>query len=212
MNTLQEKYHKELERQLKILCSATVQAFIDTHMFMFPVAYKHKNQHTQVYLYTFYAIRQRATLSVRKLIEPAGKGNDKITIQSIVKLVTKPDFLLLSEKEKAYVSGDFDKLFNSEHTKRMKAFRDSYCHNINYEDEVMCYYKDFMHIVSTSMNILEQLYMITFRTIPTFFTEARDIAIFLSQEYWKAINNAARSANKNNEVNARLEQMLRGEF
>ncbi|MGB2578092.1 hypothetical protein AAIR98_000009 [Elusimicrobium simillimum] len=74
----------------------------------------------------------------------------------------------------------------------------------------MCYYKDFMHIVSTSMNILEQLYMITFRTIPTFFTEARDIAIFLSQEYWKAINNAARSANKNNEVNARLEQMLRG--
>lgn len=212
MNMVQAKYHEELKRQLKIVCSSAICALIDTHIFMFPAAYQHKNQNTQVYLYTYYAIRQRAILSVRKLIEPSSKNNDKITLQSIVKLATKSDFLLLTEKEKIVTSEYFEKLFNSEHTKRVKAFRDSFCHNMPDKDEVKCYYKDFMHIVNEAIYILENLYIKEFSIFPIFFIEARDIAIFLSKEYWQSVSKAAETANNRNDINSRLAQLLNGKF
>lgn len=212
MDITQAKYYQQLERQLKIVCSATIQAYIDTNMFMFPAAFKHQNQNTQVYLYTFYAIRQRAVLSVRRLIEPSGKGNDRITIQSIVKLATKPDFLFLSEKEKGALTLDFDTLFNSEHTKRIKNFRDSLCHNMPDKEDIMCYYKDFMYIIESAIYILKQLYSKAFGYTPTFFIEARDIALFLAKEYWQSISKAAGMAENRNDINARLDQLLNGKF
>ncbi|MDD5021620.1 MAG: hypothetical protein PHR82_05725 [Endomicrobiaceae bacterium] len=212
MDTVQAKYNEELKYQLKIVCSATIHALIDTHMFMFPEAYQQKNKNTHVYLYTFYAIRQRAILAVRKLIEPSGKNNDKITLQSIVKLATKSDFLLLTEKEKTALSADFDILFNSEYTKRVKAFRDSFCHNMPDKGEVKSYYKDFMYIINGAIYILEQLYLIFFSTTPIFFKEARDIAIFLSKEYWQSISKATEMATNRNDINTRLAQLLNGKF
>ncbi|MDR2902873.1 MAG: hypothetical protein LBU87_07225 [Lactobacillales bacterium] len=211
MDVNQAKYYKQLERELKIVCSATIQAYIDTNMFMFPAAFKHENQNTQVYLYTFYAIRQRAVLSVRRLIEPA-KKNDKVSLESVVKLATKSDFHILSEEEKAILSKEFNALFNSEHTKRIKDFRDSLCHNMPDKEDIMCYYKDFMHITNEAMYILESLYIKAFKTTPTFFLEARDIALFLSKEYWQSISRAAGTADNKNGINARLDQLLNGKF
>lgn len=210
MGMSQEKYFQEFKNQLRIVCSATIQALIDTHMFMFPNVYKQKNQNTHVYLYTLYAIRQRAILSVRKLIEPQSK--DKITIMSIVNMAKKHDFLLLTEKDKNALLADFDTLFNSEHTKRVKVFRDAFCHNIYDKDNAMCYYKDLMFIVEGAIYILKQLYTITFSVTPTFFKEAQNIAEFLSKEYWQAISKAAETANNRNDINIRLDELLSGKF
>lgn len=41
------------EKQLKALCSTTIQALIDTYMFMFPVAYKYEDTNTYLFRYTF---------------------------------------------------------------------------------------------------------------------------------------------------------------
>ncbi len=100
MSEIQQEYYKQLQKQLKIMCSATIHALIDTYMLMFLEAYKHENKNTFMFRYTFYAFQQRAMLSVRKLIEPSGKN--KTTIDSIVKLATKPDFSFLSEQEKQH--------------------------------------------------------------------------------------------------------------
>lgn len=212
MDMIQAKYHEQLKHQLKIVCSSAICALIDTHMFMLPETYQQKNKNTHVYLYTFYAIRQRAILSVRKLIEPSGKNNDKITLQSIVKLATKSDFLLLTEKEKTGLAADFDILFNSEYTKRVKAFRDSFCHNMPDNYEIKCYYKDFMYIVEGAIYILKQLYLIEFAIIPNFFIEARNMAIFLSNEYWQSISKATETATNIKDINTRLDQLLNGKF
>lgn len=212
MNEIQLEYSKQFERQLKTLRTATLQALIDTYMFMFPVAYRHDNTNTHLFRYTFYAIRQRTVLSVRKLIEPSGKGKDKITIQSIVEFAIKPDFLLLSEKEKRALSADFDNLFSSEHTKRIRDFRNAFCHNIPDNNEVMCYHKDFMYIIDGAIHILEQLYTKAFNTIPTFFAETRNIAEFLAADYWESISKASGLSNNREDINARLDQLLNGKF
>lgn len=212
MNEIQLEYNKQFEKQLKALCNTTIQALIDTYMFMFPAAYKYEDTNTYLFRYTFYAIRQRTVLSVRKLIEPSGKGKDKITIQSIVELATKQDFLFLSEKEKTALSADFDNLFNSEHTKRVKDFRNAFCHNIPDNDEVMCYYKDFMYIVNEAIHILGQLYTKVFNTIPTFFAETRNIAEFIAADYWESISKASGLSNNREDINARLDQLLNRKF
>ena len=180
------------------MCSATIHALIDTYMLMFPEAYKQENKNTFMFRYTFYAFQQRAMISVRKLIEPSSKN--KITI----KLATKPDFSLLSEKEKTALKADYDELFNSEETKRIKEFRDALCHNLLDGDKAMYYYNDFMFIVSGSIHILEQLYLIVLSSLPTFFVEARNIAEYLAANYWQAFDKAAKNSNNNHDINTKL--------
>ena len=201
---------KLLEKLLTKVCSDTISAYIDANMFMFPAGYKLDNQNTRMYLYTWYAIRQRAILSIKKLIELSGK--DKITVHSIVKLTTKPDFHLITEEEKKALSADFETLFTSEYAKRVKEFRDAFCHNIPDRDEAMCYYKDFMYIIDDVIYILSSLYRIIFDKEPTFFIEARDIALTLAPEYWEALSKAAGTANNNQTINIRLDQLLSGKF
>lgn len=210
MSEIQKQYYQQLQNQLKIMCSATIQALIDTYMLMFPEAYKQENKNTFMFRYTFYAFQQRAMISVRKLIEPSSKN--KITIESIVKLATKPDFSLLSEKEKAALKADYDELFNSEETKRIKEFRDALCHNLLDGDKAMYYYNDFMFIVSGSIHILEQLYLIVLSSLPTFFVEARNIAEYLATNYWQAFDKAAKNSNNNHDINVKLQKLLDGEF
>ena len=210
MSEIQREYYKELKKQLKIMCGATIHALIDTYMLMFPAAYKYENKNTFMFRYTFYAFQQRAMTSVRKLIEPSSKN--KITIESIIKLATKPDFSLLSEKEKAALKADYDVLFNSEETKRIKEFRNALCHNLLDGDKARCYYNDFMFIVSGLHHILEQLYLITALTVPTCFKEARNIAEYLAANYWKALDMAAKNSNNNHDINTKLQKLLDGEF
>lgn len=210
MSEIEQEYYKQLQNQLKIMCSATIKALIDTYMLMFPEAYKHENKNTFMFRYTFYAFQQRAMLSVRKLIEPSGKN--KTTIDSIVKLATKPDFSLLSEQEKTALKADYDELFHSESTKRIKKFRDSACHNLLDSNEAMCYYKDFMFIVSGTRHILEQLYIIAMSSFPTFFVDARNLAEYLASNYWKALDEAAPKSNNRDDINARVQKFFDGNF
>ena len=210
MENVQQEYKRELERQISLVCRDTIGAIFDFHMFMFPKAFWHKNQNTRMYYYTWYAIRLRTVVSVRKLIEPAGKN--KVNIKTIVDLVTLPENTIISDKEKKAVLADFETLFNSEHTKRIKRFRDSVVHSVPNNDEILCYYKDFMYILNGAMYILEALYIIVFKKEPTFFYEIRDIALELSNEYWSSLSNVAGNAKENQKINTRLYQLLDGKF
>ena len=69
-----------------------------------------------------------------------------------------------------------------------------------------------MFIVSGSIHILEQLYLIAMSSLPTFFTEARNIAEYLASNYWKALDIAAKNSNNNHDINAKLQKLLDGEF
>ena len=69
-----------------------------------------------------------------------------------------------------------------------------------------------MFIVSGSIHILEQLYLIVMSSSPTFFADARNIAEFLASNYWKALDIAAKNSNNNHGINAKLQQLLNGEF
>ncbi len=210
MDEIQRKGNKEISKYLKIICGKTMQALLDSYMFMFPVAYKYDNKDTFMFRYSYYAFRQRAILSVKKLVEPA--KTDKITLQSLVLFLTQPDITILSEKEKAALKADYDTLFSSEYAIRIKKFRDAFCHNLSNSNEAMCYYKDIMYVINGSLHILEQLYIITEASLPIFFTEARDIAEYLAANYWKALDIAAKNSNNNHSINAKLQKLLNGEF
>ena len=118
MDEIQRKDNKEISKHLKIICGKTMQALIDSYMFMFPAAYKYDNEDTFMFRYSYYAFRQKAILSVKKLIEPA--KTDKITLQYLVQLLTQSDISILSEQEKAALKVDYDTLFSSEHALRIK--------------------------------------------------------------------------------------------
>ena len=179
-------------------------------MFMFPAAYKYDNKDTFMFRYSYYAFRQKAILSVKKLIEPA--KTDKITLQYLVRLLTQPDITVLSEQEKIALRADYETLLNSEYATRIKKFRDAFCHNLSDSNEVMCYHKDIMYVINGALHILEQLYTLTEMSSPTFFVEARNIAEYLASNYWKAFDMAASNSNNNDTINAKLQKLLDGEF
>lgn len=172
MDEIQRKDDKEISKYLKIICGKTMQALIDSYMFMFPAAYKYDNKDTFMFRYSYYAFRQKAILSVKKLIEPA--KTDKITLQYLVRLLTQPDITVLSEQEKIALRADYETLLNSEYATRIKKFRDAFCHNLSDSNEVMCYHKDIMYVINGALHILEQLYTLTEMSSPTFFVEARN--------------------------------------
>ncbi len=210
MDEIQRKDNKEISKYLKIICGKTMQALLDSYMFMFPAAYKYDNKDTFMFRYSYYAFRQKAILSVKKLIEPA--KTDKITLQYLVQLLTQSDISILSEQGKVALKADYDTLFSSEHALRIKKFRDAFCHNLSNSNEAMCYHKDIMYVINGSLHILEQLYTITELSLPTFFTEARNIAEYLASNYWKALDIAAKNSNNNHDINAKLQKLLDGEF
>lgn len=118
MDEIQRKDNKEISKYLKIICGKTMQALLDSYMFMFPAAYKYDNKDTFMFRYSYYAFRQKAILSVKKLIEPA--KTDKITLQYLVQLLTQSDISILSEQGKVALKADYDTLFSSEHALRIK--------------------------------------------------------------------------------------------
>lgn len=44
MDEIQRKDNKEISKYLKIICGKTMQALLDSYMFMFPAAYKYDNK------------------------------------------------------------------------------------------------------------------------------------------------------------------------
>ena len=106
MDEIQRKDNKEISKYLKIICGKTMQALLDSYMFMFPAAYKYDNKDTFMFRYSYYAFRQKAILSVKKLIEPA--KTDKITLQYLVQLLTQSDISILSEQGKVALKADYD--------------------------------------------------------------------------------------------------------
>jgi len=210
MTTIQQKYRQQLEKQLPIVCSQAVGAYLDSCMFMYPDAVEHLRSNTHLFLYSYYAIRNRAILSAKKLIEPSGKT--KINLDSIVKIITKPDCDILQEKQKQDLIGWFNDVQKSEHGMRLKNFRDAIAHNVPDGDKAMIIYNDLKFTVSDAMDILERLYIDVFGRMPRFFDEIPYIAGPLSKDYWEAIDKAAKKAPVRGKELTRLNQLLRWDF
>ena len=206
----QEQYRNQFEKQLTIVCCDAEGALIDTYMFMYPAANRQLYSSTHLYIYSLCTIRQRAILSVKKLIEPSGK--DRINVHSIVEMILKPDFDLMSKIDKQTLSNLFFELFNSDAALRVKNFRDAFCHNIPNNDEAFVFCKDVMHIMNGVLFILSTLYREVLKKDVDIFVESKEIATVLSQDYWNGINSAAKTVDSRVAMRKRLDQLLNREF
>lgn len=74
----QDKYSKQLKEHITIVYSNAVNALIDTYIFMYQAVYKLSHTDTHLFRYSYYAVRQRAVISVRKPIEPSRFDNKAI--------------------------------------------------------------------------------------------------------------------------------------
>lgn len=210
MTPQMQEYKKQLEKQLPIVCGHAVSAYLDTHMLLHPEVYKHLKSDTHIFWYSFYAIRNRTILSVKKLIEPSGKN--KINLDSIVKIITKPDCKYLPDKEKGYLTQWFDRVQKSESAIRLKKFRDAISHNLPDGDNVMIVYNDVIHAIEDILELLERLYWDVLGKTPYFFEETKHIAKVLSTDYWEFVGNAAKKSPTRKYELARLNRLLQGQF
>jgi hypothetical protein len=204
------EYKQELEKQLPIVCSQAVGAYLDSCMFMYPDAVPHLRSDTHIFLYSYYAIRNRSILSAKKLIEPSGKS--KVNLDSIVKIATKPDCKIWSEKSKQGLIDCFNNVQKSEHAMRLKKFRDAIAHNMPDGDKAMIIYNDLKYTISDVIDILERLYFDIFGKMPYFFQEIPYIAGNLSKDYWEAIDKIAKATPSRKDELVRLGQLLQGNF
>ncbi|MCL2749062.1 MAG: hypothetical protein FWE50_03230 [Alphaproteobacteria bacterium] len=206
MATIQQQYRQQLEKQLPIVCSQAIGAYLDSCMFMYPDAVPKLQSNTHLFLYSYYAIRNRAILSAKKLIEPAGKS--KVNLDSIVKIITKPDCDILQAKQKQDLTDWFNNIQKSEHGVRLKNFRDAIAHNMPDGDKAMIIYNDLKYTVSDAMDILERLYIDVFGKMPHFFDEIGYISKILVKDYWETVDKAAKKAPVRTKELARLSQLL----
>lgn len=212
MTPQMKKYKEQLEKQLPIVCSDAIGAYIDTNMFIYPDAFPKLRSDTHIFLYSYYAIRNRAILAVKKLIEPSGKS--KVNLDSIVKIITKPDCLYLPEKEKEYLTQWFNRVQTCESAMRLKKFRDAISHNLPDGDKAMIIYNDLMHTMTDVLELLARLHYDVFNDDKMSIArhDAKNIALVLEKDYWEAINYIARKAPKRNAELSRLNQLLHGKI
>lgn len=205
-------YKEKLEKQLPIVCGNALGAYLDTNIFMFPAAFKTFRADTHLFAYSYYAIRNRTILAVKKLIEPSGKN--KVNVDSIIKIITAPDCPYLSPQDKEGLAHDFKELQQSESALRLKKFRDVIAHDLPDSDNVMIIYNDLMNTVEDVLYILSFVYMAVFKEnkMEAACDEMKEIARFLADDYWRAIGLISRQMPKRASKVARLNKLLRGQF
>ena len=177
----------KLKRQMDILWQDTIKTYLDSNLHLQAYLIDNKYKTDFMVLYTFYAIRERLIIATRRLVEPAEQKN-RITIYSIIKLISAPDFEA-SEEDKAKIQQIvvyFNELFKAEHFKRVKDIRDSFCHNLVRDKRSMCLNTDLMAIIQDCLNVLTDLYAFIGETLPDF-TEMKTTARQLAIVYWDNI-------------------------
>lgn len=207
-----QNYKELLEKQLPIVCGNALGAYLDTNIFMFPDAFRTFRTDTHLFAYSYYAIRDKTILAVKKLIEPSGKS--KVNVDSIIKIISAPDCPYLSQQDKEDIAHDFNELQQSESALRLKKFRDVIAHDLPDSNDVMILYKDLMNTVEEILNILCFVYVAVFKEnkMDAACAEMKEIARFLADDYWRAIGLISQQMPKRASKVARLNKLLHGQF
>lgn len=196
---------QQYKKKLDALSSSVLSAYLDSVVFMSIVKLAKEKQRTNVFVfdYSYYAIRNRAIISAKRILEKSSK--DKLTLDTVLKELQQ------NEKYKDLADGlhkEYKELLNSEGAQRVKEFRDSLCHNIQYDSEKMIYCKDITAILNTTMNILQDIYQHVFNTLNTDFFKIQQISMTLADDYWVAICEQADKMPKRTQELTELQRML----
>lgn len=196
-----QKYREKLDTFSGIV----LKAYLDSAVFMSIVKLANDKRRTSVFIfdYSYYAIRNRAIISAKSIIEPSGKC--KLTLDSMLKELQK------NEKYKEFSNElykEYKELLNSEGAKRVKDFRDSLCHNIENDSEKMLYCKDITVIINVCMNILQDIYQRLFNTNNEDFYKIQHISATLADDYWAAICKQADKAPKRRQELTELQRIF----
>lgn len=189
---------QEYKKDLDVLSSTVLKAYLDSFMFLkvVPIATDKRKTSNFLFDYSYYAIRERAIISAKSLIEP--KGKDKLTLDRIIKDLQRNEEYAQYANQ---IHSQYEELRNSEGVKRIRAFRDSLCHNIKGYPEAMIYCKDILALINEVMNILDDIYLTVLKMRNENFYKIRDISNMLADDYWSAIcMQADKMPNRNNEL------------
>ena len=198
---------QEYKKKLDDLSGIVLKAYLDSAVFISIVKLANDTRRTSNFLfsYSYYAIRNRAIISAKSIIERAGKN--RLTLDTIIKELQK------NEKYKKFADElhiEYNQLFDSEGAKRVKGFRDTLCHNINDDSEKMLYCKDIMAILNVCMNILQDIYKELFNTINRDFFKIQHLSATLADDYWAAIcEQSDKVPNRHKEL-AELQRIFNG--
>lgn len=212
MTSQMEQYKKQLEKQLPIVCGNAIRAYFDTYIFMYPAAYREVYSNTHLFHYSLFAIRDRTILSVKKLIEPAGKN--KVNLESIVKIVTKPDCDYLNEAEKSDALQWLQAIQKSESAMRLKKFRDVIAHDFQDGGNAMIIYNDLMNPMRDVLNLLANIHEKVFNNdkMGESYAELKELALMFARDYWTGIAKGAKSIPKRQKELNTLNKVLQGNF
>ena len=210
-----ESANKSLEDIFKTVCPYVISAYIDTVIFLKGVDSKFFDDGCHLYRYSFYAVRQRTIIAVKKLIEPSTK--DKISIHSIIKFIQQDKEAIKSrfphlEENIDLISKTYEELKSSEGANRLKDCRDAICHNL--KESNLSYVKcgDLMQIMSFSLSLVDYIYQKMYAKDAVFLTEIRNIAQILAHDYWAGLEKAARQTDSRHGIVNRLDSILKGNF
>lgn len=196
---------KDYKEKLDALSSVVLKAYFSSVMFLTIVRLANDKRKTSNFLfdYSYYSIRERAIIATKSLIEP--KGKNKLTIEKVIKdLQNYEEHKQFAEEMYA----KYKELFDSEGTKRVKAFRDSLCHSLENDSEIMFYCDDLMTIIDDVMKILNKIYQRVFNTTNEDFYKIQHISMTLADDYWGAIcEQADKQPNRYKEL-TELQRML----
>ena len=168
---------QEYRKNLDALSSAVLRAYLDSVMFLIIVPIANDKRKTSNFLfdYSYYSIRERAIIAAKSLIEPQGKN--KLTIEKVIKDLQQ------NNQYKQYADemySRYKELFDSEEAKRVKKFRDSLCHNIKENDDILM-------LIDDVMKILADIYQHVFNIKNENFYKIQNISKTLADDYWGAI-------------------------
>ena len=189
---------QEYRKILDALSATVLRAYLDSAMFIriVPIANDKRKTNNFLFDYSFYSIREKAIISAKSLIEPRGKN--KLTVEKVIKELQQKDEYKQFANE---MYAKYKELFNLESTKRVKDFRDSLCHSLENDPEIMVYCGDIMILIDGVMKILSNIYKRVFNTPNEDFYKIQNISVMLADDYWGAIcNQADKMPNRSNEL------------
>lgn len=205
----------DLRTMFNRVCADAINAYIDTVIFIMGIKCSYPDNGCHLYRYSFYSIRQRTILSVKKLIEPSGK--DKININTIIKQLDKNSDLFKDrfpswKADMDFLSKTYEELIESDAAKRLKVFRDSICHNTEENAEIMVYCKDLMRATKFVLDVLSYVYFVLYEKDADFLLEVRNMAHILAHDYWDGLYAAVKQTEPRHAMVNRLQDILDGNF
>lgn len=206
---------KDFKSIFCVVCADAIKAYIDTVVFLTGMVSRKPDKDNHLYRYSFYAIRDKTIISVKKLIEPDNK--DRKNIRSIIKQLETTSAEVENkiphwQENIDLMSKMYAELVNSDGAHRLQDFRNAICHCIHNGKERKIYCKDLIRVTTFSLDLLAYVYSILYDKKAHFLLETRKIAHVLAKDYWDGVCIAGRKAPLRHKMTNRLQDILDGKF